>query len=185
MKIRKFSLFLTVLVSPLLLAGCFHTTNQNTPDLGTTNTAITVSNVETPNLEPLVVGPENLIGSWKSACLIPDENSQYAEQHYFTFYANGTALHKRETFYKKSCVGSDMTLVDNYKFTVPANGQINFTDLGTGQTFYDIFTQTGTSLLFGHGFRNSAEPVGNSGASEADRFTTINSYIVYSRTKAE
>lgn len=153
--------------------------------LGTTNSALTVSNVETPNLEPLVTGPENLIGSWKSACLVPDQNSQYAEQHYFTFLPNGTALHKRETFYKQACTSSDMTLVDNYMFTVPANGQINFTDLKTGQTFYDIYTQTGITLLFGHGFRNSAEPVGNSGASEANRFTSINSYIVYSRASSE
>ncbi|MEK7540078.1 MAG: hypothetical protein AAB558_02415 [Patescibacteria group bacterium] len=151
-------------------------------NVGTTNSALTVSNAEIPDLEPLVAGPENLMGSWKSACLIPDQNSDYAEQHYFTFYANGIALHKRETFYKKACTGSDMTLVNNYSFTVPTNGQINFTDLETGQTFYDIYTQTGTNLLFGHGFRNSAEPVGNMGASESARFASINSYIVYSKT---
>lgn len=182
---KPITIFFAGLLPVFVFTGCVHAANQTTTDLGTTSSSITVSNTETPGLEPLVVGSENLIGSWKSACLIPDQNSDYAEQHYFTFYANRTALHKRETFYKKSCVGSDATLVNNYSFTIPADGAINLTDLETGQTLYDIYTQTENSLVFGHGFRNSAEPVLHVGTSKADRFTDANLYIVYSRTSPE
>lgn len=185
--------YLITLTACLLVVGCTTSitrTNPTTSNVGTTTSNleelppdVTVDDVAIPEIESLATSSEQLIGSWKSTCLIPDENSDYAEQHYFVFYANRTATHTRETFYKKTCTGSDMTLVNNYNYTIPTAGQINLTDLTTGQTLYDIYmVQTG-SLTFGHGFRNTLSYPATTGTSAADRMATLNQYIIY--TKAE
>lgn len=169
---------LLTLTSVILLAGCTATTTSNLEELPPD---VTTADSEVPEIEPLTTSSEYLIGSWKSGCLIPDDNSDYAEQHYFVFYPNRTATHTRETFYKKSCAGSDMTLVNNYSYTIPVAGQINFTDLANGSTFYDIYmVQTG-NLIFGHGFRNTLPYPTTTGSSESDRIATLNQYIVYTK----
>jgi len=155
------------------------------------NVSTTKSNLEelppdvtvTDSEVPLAGGSENLIGSWKSACLIPDEKSDYAEQHYFVFYANRTTIHTRETFYKKSCTGSSDTSINNYSYTIPSAGQINLTDLVTGQTLYDIYQLQTGSLLFGHGFRNTLPYPATAGSSDSDRMSNLNQYIVYSKVE--
>lgn len=182
-----------ILTSLILLAGCTATspqTNSTASDIDTTTSNleelppdVIVDDTEVPELEPLAGGSENLIGYWKSACLIPDENSDYAEQHYFVFYPNRTATHTRETFYKKTCTGSDKTLNNNYSYTIPTSGQINLTDLATGQTLYDMYQLQTGSLMFGHGFRNTFPYPSTIGVAESDRINTLNQYIVY--TKAE
>lgn len=176
---------LCTLVSLILLAGC-----TATQDLGTTTSNleelppdVTVDDPAVPELEPLATGSEHLIGAWQSACLVPDENSDYAEQHDFVFYPNRTATHTRETFYKKTCTGSDLTLVDNYTYTIPTAGQINLTDLATGQILYDIYQVQTSSLMFGHGFRNLLPYPTTTGTSAADRISTLNQYIVYNKTE--
>lgn len=188
----KLAYILTV-ASLVLLAGCVTTTtqpNSTSPDVNTTTSNleelppdVTMENGEVPEIEPLTTGSEQLIGSWKSSCLIPDEDSDYAEQHYFVFYPNRTATYTRETFYKKSCTGSDMTIIDNYSYTIPTAGQINLTDLASGATLYDIYmVQTG-SLTFGHGFRNTLQYPATNGVSASDRISTYNQYIVYTQVK--
>lgn len=185
-------LFYVIAITPLLLlAGCATSqTNSTSVDVKTTTsnleevpTNVNLDNLELPEIEPLAASSDALIGSWKTPCLVPDENSNYAEQHYFVIYPNRTATYTRESFYKKTCSGSDMTLVHNYSYTIPKTGQINFTDLETSQTFYDIYMVQNGSLTFGHGFRNTLPYPASVGASEADRISTLNQYIVYTQVK--
>lgn len=179
--------YFTILPTLVLLAGCAITRQS---DIGTTSSNleevppdVTVTNTEVPEIEPVAGSSEHLIGTWKSPCLIPDEKSDYAEQHYFVFYVNRTATHTRETFYKKSCTGADDTLINNYSYTIPIVGQINLTDLSTGQTLYDTYQLQTGSLMFGHGFRNTLPYPTTTGSSEADRITIFNQYIVYIKTE--
>lgn len=184
--------YLIPLTALTILCGCQTTTITNSTTVNTAATTsaleevpadVNTNDVEVPALEPIATSSEQLIGSWQSPCLIPDENSDYAEQHYFVFYANRTATHTRETFYKKACVGSDMTLVNNYTYTIPTSGQINFTDSATGETFYDIYMMDVANLTFGHGFRNHLTYPTTDGGSEAARISTLNQYIIYSKTE--
>lgn len=192
----------------LFTAGCAQTaTNSNAsvniaPDTSNTETKVdvdtstsaltnAVANVATnesptntndvPPIEPIVPGADALVGSWMSPCLIPDERSPYAEKHFFTFTAQGSATHKRETFYKTTCSGPDDTLVDNYTYTVPEPGQIDLTDTDAGQTLYDIYQFDRFTLKFGHGFRNTLPYPSTVGSSPSDRLNTYNTYIVYSK----
>lgn len=175
----------------MLLAGCTTTQSNDittNATFDTTTTALTNvttsepdGNNDLPPLEPLVPGTEAFVGSWQSPCLIPDEASDYAEKHFFTFSADGTAIHKRETFYKKSCTGPDDTLVDNYTYVIPEPGLLNLTDVDAGQTIYDIYKFDQFTLSFGHGFRNTLSYPETVGASASDRISTINSYIIYSK----
>jgi hypothetical protein len=142
---------------------------------------VTTNDAEIPLLEPIVQGGEALLGLWQSACLIPDEKSDYAEQHYFEFYGNRLATHRREIFYKKSCLGSDDTIINNYSYTIPTDGQINLTDLDTGLVLYDIYAANSTTLKFGHGFRNTLPYPTATGSSESNRVTDLNTYIVYAK----
>lgn len=185
-------LYVTTVTSILLLTGCaipqkssvsvdVKTTTSNLEELPAN---VNLENLELPEIEPLTTSSDALIGSWKTLCLVPDENSNYAEQHYFEIYPNRTATHTRESFYKKTCSGgSDMTLVHNYNYTIPTAGQINFTDLDTDLTFYDIYMVQNGSLTFGHGFRNTLPYPASLGGSEADRIPTLNQYIIYTQVK--
>ncbi|OGY78475.1 MAG: hypothetical protein A3B74_02150 [Candidatus Kerfeldbacteria bacterium RIFCSPHIGHO2_02_FULL_42_14] len=191
-----------------LLAGCSRTlTNTSIPSNESTEVPKTETNVtvdtstsaltnatnspsepetnstDLPPIEPIVPGADAFVGSWQSPCLIPDKNSPYAEQHFFTFTANGTATHKRETFYKTTCSGPDDTLTDNYTYTVPEPGQIDLADTDSGQTLYDIYQFDRFTLKFGHGFRNTLPYPSTVGSAPSDRLNTINNYIVYSKVE--
>lgn len=171
----------------MLLTGCSLTDPTN---LGTSTSTleevpadVATNDTTIPEIEPLAGGSEQLIGFWKSSCLIPDQDSDYAEQHYFVFYPNRTATYTAESFYKRSCTGPDNTLIHNYSYSIPTAGQINLTELSTGKTLYDIYQiQTG-SLMFGQGFRNNFPYPSSVGLSATDRFTTLNQYIVYSKVE--
>jgi len=127
---------------------------------------------------------QQLIGTWVSACLIPDENSPWAEKHQFVISADGTAVHTRwsNDTQAKDCASPTMTLTNNYKITIPASGQINLYDSEKQGTAYDIYQISGTTLLFGHGFRgDKAAYPAHQGSSEADRIESLNQFIIYSK----
>lgn len=129
---------------------------------------------------------QKLMGTWVSGCLVPDPNSPWSEKHQFIFQSNGTAVHTRwsnDTMaHNCSPSGTVGTLVNNYKFTIPASGQINLADQEAGQTYYDIYQISGTTLLFGHGFRgDNSTYASRTGASESDRIDSLNNYIAYTK----
>lgn len=161
----------------LLGAGCgSKTTNTTTPAV--TNTAAVVANqaVTAPTTNALV-------GTWLSACLVPDQGSAWSEQHQFVIKSDGTAVYTRWSASDHACTrGSDIA-TRNYTYTVPATGQINLTDNDAGATIYDMYQITGTTLKFGHGFQ-AHYPTGydaTQGGTAANRFQVLNDYIVYTK----
>ena len=125
----------------------------------------------------------NLVGSWQTACLVPDPNSPWAEKHQFVIEGD-KATHTRwsDDTGANNCDKPNMTLVDKYTYAVPASGQINFNDTEKGTTFYDIYKVSSTSLEFGHGFRQSYAGANKiSGESAANRIDTLNTYLAYTK----
>lgn len=184
-------LYVLPFVSLLLLAGCSlnQTFNQaiglntnlnsNQKNFVPVNQAIVTDNTVPAVEETKTLGDAVLVGSWQSDCLVPDPNSDWAEQHFFTIQADGIATHKRNAFYKKACTAPDMVTTTQYSYTIPKIGQINLTDHATSETAYDIYQATTAQLLFGHGFRNKLSYPPTNGGSESDRISTLNNYIVY------
>ena len=125
---------------------------------------------------------QGLIGNWDTGCLVPDLNSPWAERHTFIINANGTAVHKR--YSGNSCVKLAEDTTDDLNWVIPSSGRINLSynsGIGTGQTAYDIYEVSGNTLKFGHGFCNCVSSSGKYGLSEADRFTTLNNFLVYKK----
>lgn len=149
-----------------------------------------------------------LVGKWESDCLVPaPTNSKWAEKHYFEIKADGTATHMRKSWGMIDCttLQPENTITSQFKLTIPSSGKINLTYTGynnpemsasgevtvgnttykagsfVGNTIYDIYSASALSLKFGHGFRNNEAYGGKSGGSEADRFDTLNEYIVYQK----
>ncbi len=114
-----------------------------------------------------------LVGTWESACLVPDANSPWSEKHQFIINADGTAQHTRWSSGGHACA-PETTLVDKYVVSTPASGKIDFRLIeGIGPDAQDIYQVSGDTLLFGHGFRNNL-PYGAG---------TLNQYIVYQKKK--
>ena len=126
--------------------------------------------------------PKNneLVGTWKTDCLVPDPKSPWAERHTFVINADNTATHTREAFYAPACGGSGDTATNRYSYNVVGNCQIDFMDLDAGVPFYDVYSLNGNRLLFGHGFRIDAV-FGGSGATPEDRIHILNNYIAYKK----
>lgn len=168
------------------------------------NFVLSGSPSETPALStatPATSGKidSTLVGTWESDCLVPDLGSKWAEQHFFTFNANGTAIHIRKSWLTTDCttLQPELTITDTFKITIPSTGKINLTwtaldnaqlaSIGMsaadyiGKTQYDIYKVSGNTLMLGEGFRNDQAYAGPDGMSEAGRFTTLNEYIVYKK----
>lgn len=140
-----------------------------------------------------------LVGTWESDCLVPDPNSKWAEQHFFTIKSDSPATHVRKSYFTTDCttLQPELIITDTFKITIPATGQINLTwtaldnaqlsSIGMsatdyiGKTQYDIYKVSGNTLMLGEGFRNNQAYTGPDGMSEANRFTTLNEYIVYKK----
>jgi hypothetical protein len=144
-----------------------------------------------------------LAGTWESECLVPDPNSKWAEKHKIVISANNTAIHTRQSWDMNDCttVQPSGTITDTYKLASPSSGKINLTwtayaSTGSvssslagisssdfiGKTIYDIYKVSGNTLEFGHGFRGDNLAYGaKTGGSEADRFDSLNTYIVYKK----
>lgn len=125
---------------------------------------------------------QQLVGTWESACLVPDPDSPWAEKHQFVFNADGTAVHTRWSN-ESGCTPATMTLTDVYRYQTPAAGQINLIDTEKGATIYDIYQVSGNILYLGHGFRNDLPYSGSDGGSPAGRISTLNTYIKYQKVK--
>ncbi|MCX6807023.1 MAG: hypothetical protein NT135_02820 [Candidatus Berkelbacteria bacterium] len=126
---------------------------------------------------------KNLVGTWVSDCLVPDEASPWSEKHQIVIKDDGSAVHTRFSNDSRShdCTPNWQygTATTNYQFTIPKTGQVNI--LYEGQFIYDIYQITGKDLLFGHGFQ-AHYPAGydaTQGQSESNRFHVLNTYIVY------
>lgn len=139
------------------------------------NATPTATSATTGTLDP------QLVGTWQSACLVPDPNSPWAEKHQFVFNSDGTAVHTRWSN-DKTCQPATMTLTDVYRYQIPAAGQINLIDTEKGMTIYDIYQVSGGTLYFGHGFR-SGLPYSGDGSSPSARIGTLNTYIKYQKIK--
>lgn len=161
--------------------------NQGTPT-ATTATSLTTSKIDAA-----------LVGTWESDCLVPDLGSKWAEQHFFTFKADGIATHIRKSWFTTDCttLQPELTITDTFKVVIPSTGKINLTwtaldnaqlaSIGMsasdyiGKTQYDIYKIAGNTLELGEGFRNDKAYTGPDGMSEVNRFTTLNEYIVYQK----
>jgi hypothetical protein len=139
-----------------------------------------------------------LVGTWESECLVPDPGSKWAEKHKYVIKSDGTAVHTRQDWASTDCTTTEPsgTITDNLKLTIPSSGKINMTFTSsensrmdsaqssqyTGQTLYDIYKVSGSTLEFGWGFRgDNLAYGGKTGSSDADRFDTLNSFIVYNK----
>lgn len=151
---------------------------------------------------------QQLVGTWESDCLVPaPENSKWAEKHKFIISKDGTATHTRQSWGMIDCttLQPENTITSQFKLTIPSSGKINLTYTAydnpeydpsmlesipgmtappananfVGSTIYDIYGVSALTLKFGHGFRNHESYGSKSGGSEADRFDTLNNYIVY------
>lgn len=137
-----------------------------------------------------------LIGTWNTGCLTPDADSPYSEKHTFVIMEDGETAVKTDINYdKQNCIGN--TIVNkSTSFVLEIKGRvneavtetlaINLTAAGgdtSGSTLYDIYQVTGTTLLFGHGFRNLLSYAGaeSGGVTEAGRISTLNQYLVYKK----
>lgn len=140
-----------------------------------------------------------LVGSWQSECLVPDQGSKWAEQHFFTIKSDATAAHIRKSYFAPDCttLQPELTITETYKVAIPSTDKINLTwksydnaqiaaagmsaSSFVGKTLYDIYEANASTLKFGHGFRDDLPYDGPSGMSEAERFTSLNDYIVYTK----
>ncbi|MFA6511816.1 MAG: hypothetical protein WCV86_01650 [Patescibacteria group bacterium] len=152
--------------------GVAKNTNTNSGIAGNANTNEgTNTSVATNN---------TLAGTWISDCLVPDEGSAWSERHQFVIQTDGTATHTRWASYDHTCGAGDTTVTD-YQYTIPQAGQINLFNLDLGETIFDIYQITDTTLLFGHGFQ-AHYPAGYDtmqGSSANNRFSVLNTYIAY------
>lgn len=137
-----------------------------------------------------------LIGTWDTGCLTPDANSPYSEKHTFVIMEDGeTAVKTDITYDAVNCTGSvSLNQATNFVLeikgtvdeTATASLPINLTAASgttSGSTIYDIYQVTATTLLFGHGFRNTFSYAGaeSGGATEAGRISSLNEYLVYKK----
>lgn len=140
---------------------------------------------KTSSPESSKVTDNQVAGEWETACLVPDSDSPWSEKHHFSIKTDGTAVHTRwsnDTMaHNCSPSGSVGTLTDNYRYTIPAAGQINLEDTTKGATLYDIYQVSGSTLLFGHGFCNCSTVPAHLGASDADRISSLNQYLQYQK----
>lgn len=139
---------------------------------------------------------KTLVGAWESDCLVPQPDNKWAEKHKFVIKADGAATHTRQDWAMNDCttLQPNGLITDQFKLTAPSSGKINLTYTAssnsrmdastaagfTGQTIYDIYKVTGSTLEFGHGFRGDNLSYGSkTGSAESDRFDSLNSFIVY------
>ncbi|MBI4143053.1 hypothetical protein HY480_04220 [Candidatus Uhrbacteria bacterium] len=155
---------------------------------GTTTPSVPpLSPVPAPEDAPLGPGTvataidPRIVGVWESKCLVPDPDSPWAEQHRFTIQPDGTAVHVRKSNEEPNCNATKMTLTNAYRVRTTKGTQIDFTDTESGDTFYDLYAVVGSTLRFGHGFRNTLPYSPTSGDSSATRFATLNNYIEYQK----
>ena len=128
------------------------------------------------------VSKSALVGSWISECLTPDPNSPYSEKHGFNIKEDGTAIHTRINWDQPNCVGNTDQKVDSFQYEIPNTGEINLT--GADGIILDIYQISKGQLMFGHGFRNTLSYSGAVGLATGARITTLNNYIVYSKSGA-
>ena len=137
---------------------------------------------KTVDLNGPTISDPQLIGTWKTPCLIPDSNSPWAEQHIFVINDDGTANHKRLS--GENCDSLKQDTDENISYKITAIGKINLTytdGKNSGQTIYDIYKATPVELRFGSGFCNCTSTEGKFGASDSDRFTKLNDYLIYKK----
>lgn len=163
---KKIAILIPLLGSLVILTGCLGkkepTGNQNNGAPANANqTSKAASKV-----------PSELIGTWKSACLTPDQNSPWSEQHQFVIDGEGWATHIRWDWDVVGCTGTMNTQTDEYLIEFPSAGKISLIDMGKGNTINDAYQLTGDTLLFGHGFRNNLSYT-----------ATYNEYIRYQKVK--
>ncbi|KKP92598.1 MAG: hypothetical protein UR98_C0022G0006 [Parcubacteria group bacterium GW2011_GWA1_36_12] len=138
---------------------------------------------------------QNLVGTWESDCLVPDPGSKWAEKHKYVINSDGTAIHTRQDWEMNDCTSVQPTglITDQIKLSIPSAGKIDQTIVSeensrsnpnapaSGMVMYDIYQVSGSTLEFGWGFRDDVPYDGKTGSSDGDRFTTLNSYIVYNK----
>jgi len=152
------------------LAWVLRLVNNGTGSNSTASTTTTTSK----NMD------KNLVGTWVSDCLVPDQNSPWSEKHQFVIKSDGTAIHTRWSSSGHDC-SPETTLDTNYTINIPSADKINLTDTSGTRTLYDIYQISGNTLEFGHGFRNNLPYPSANGVSEASRITSLNDYIVYKK----
>lgn len=160
----------------LLGAGCGSKSTSTTPAVTDSTAVVTNQAVTAPTTNALV-------GTWLSACLVPDLNSAWSEQHQFVIKADGTAVYTRWSSADHVCTHGNDIATRNYVYSIPAVGQINLTDNDAEATIYDMYQLSGTTLKFGHGFQThyAAGYDATQGGTAANRFHVLNDYIVYTK----
>ena len=156
----------------------FENININAPVFNNDNSTVINKNTNIQNTNSTVANV--LTGTWVSECLVPDAGSPWSEKHQFVIKTDGTAVHTRFSSYDHNC-NTTGPIIAEYRYTLPATGQINLTDQNTGDTIYDMYQITSNTLLFGHGFQ-AKYPAGydaTQGFFASRRFSVLNNYIVY------
>lgn len=145
--------------------------------------ASSAQNSSSPSKESKKIANPELVGTWQTACLVPDTGSKWAEKHQFVI-DGAKATHTRwsDDTGANNCDKPNTTLVNKYTYTVPASGQINLNDLDNGVTVFDIYKVEGSTLEFGHGFRVNYSGANKiNGDTEANRIDTLNTYLIYKK----
>ncbi|MDD5039926.1 MAG: hypothetical protein PHY34_02140 [Patescibacteria group bacterium] len=155
-----------------ILTGCASTSTNSNSKAQIQNSNALANNVTSVSNE--------LLGSWQTDCLVPDPDSPWAEQHFFTFNDDSTAEHRCVSYDQASCAGEATTLVDLYSYSFPTTGQIDLVDSDKGNYIKDIYQLSGNEVRFGHGFRNDTT---SENKDSTDRITTLNAFIVYTKVE--
>ena len=173
------ALIIAVIILLLCAAG-WYVIHRNKDNKQSSPTSSAQNSSSQANNSKKSIGSE-LVGTWQTACLVPDPNSPWAEKHEFKIVGN-EATHTRwsDDSGNNNCSTPDTTIVNHYTYTIPAPGQINLTDTDQQETMYDIYKVSDNTLEFGHGFRNSTQMVA-SGVNPATRINQLNTYLVYKK----
>lgn len=123
---------------------------------------------------------KNLYGTWQSACLVANAQNNTWEKYQFEIKNDSTAVYNKTVSSNKDCTDGTPEKFD-YKYSLLQNNQINIRDTANKKTIYDIYNIKDKKLTFGHGYRGSYEESTKKGDTSANRYNSLNEYIVYEK----
>lgn len=158
-----------------VLSGCANTAS-NTAVSNANQSSTATANL---NSSEQTAPDANLVGQWQTDCLVPDLNSPWAEQHFFSIRADGTATHIRKNWDAAVCTDEGFPVTTEYAYSIPSSGKINLTS-DEGGLMLDMYelSDANSTLKFGHGFRNN---YAYGSSDSAGRPSSLNEYIIYKK----
>ena len=132
------------------------------------------------SLKTTKIQDKNLYDTWQSTCLVANAQNNSWEKYQFEIKDDGTAVYTKTVSSNKDCTDGTSEKID-YRYSVFKNNQINFRDIVNKKTIYDIYNIKDKKLTFGHGYRGSYEESTKKGDTSANRYDSLNEYIVYEK----